>query len=203
MATGIDLTSEERRRRVILFIMGATMLATSAAVSNVRALFAPGDLAAAIQQQQGGSAFAAFAGDPLAGGDRRLAPAARFIRNGGGLPGGVAGDTGVNQAPGLIGSPGGTELPGGSNPGTGLPGAIGPAGITSGTPAGTSGGTPGTSGGVQGPSEGGEISPPFTPNPTPTPTEPLPEPETWAMMLLGIGFSGWMARRSRRGAVPA
>ncbi|MCJ2180061.1 PEP-CTERM sorting domain-containing protein [Novosphingobium album (ex Hu et al. 2023)] len=200
----MSLTSENRRRRIILSIMVGSMLTASAAVSNVRALFAPGDLAAAIQEQQlGGSAFAAFAGDPLVGGGRRLAPAARFIRGGNALPGEGAGGTDANLAPGLVGPQGGPGLPIGSSPQAGLPGSGAPNGAGSGNPGGTSGGNPGTSGG-QAPSEGGELSPPFTPaQPTPTPTEPLPEPETWAIMLVGIGFSGWVARRSKRRATPA
>ena len=52
------------------------------------------------------------------------------------------------------------------------------------------------------PGGGGGIGPPIvTPeNPTPPTTQPpaVPEPATWAMMILGFGFTGLAVRRDRR-----
>lgn len=54
------------------------------------------------------------------------------------------------------------------------------------------------------PGGGGGVGPPIVtpevPTPPTNPTPAVPEPATWAMMLLGFGFTGLLLRRDRRRA---
>lgn len=45
---------------------------------------------------------------------------------------------------------------------------------------------------------GGGFLPAEPENPIPVPTAPVPEPEVWALMLIGMGFCGYMLRRRNR-----
>jgi hypothetical protein len=110
------------------------------------------------------------------------------------LPAGALGDLGGGGASGSGGSGsaggGGSGLSGGGGGGGGGGGAGGPAG---GSGPGGPGGGSGTDPVIIGvpPSTGGGGLP------------AVPEPATWALMLIGVGAIGGLARRGRRAAISA
>ncbi|OYW83134.1 MAG: hypothetical protein B7Z20_12985 [Sphingobium sp. 32-64-5] len=189
-------------RNAGLAVIGLTVI-SSLAFSNSRAFFTPqANLAAAVLPGEGqagagladGMALAALTA-PARAFAGNAAPGPRAAVAGSGLPGSMAG---VGGAPSGAGAAAAAAIPADVF-------AAGPAGL--GSPSGLGGGTPGTS-----TSPNVSTNPGLPPSQTPgagpfqvttPPTTPLPEPETWAMMIMGLGFVLVLLYRQRRGVAHA
>lgn len=227
---GINGKSELRRQRWTYAIIALTVFGAASGNSLVRAMFIPGDVAAAVTQNP--AALAALAnsgfGNLAAPINRPAGLGTGNLLNGRTAPVGAAPATGNFVAPGPVGNQGvpgagnpqvaglapqtaGTapSVTGGSTPGAGSPGAAAPANFSTPGIGGTAPTGPDIVAGSN-PTTPPTTTPTTPPTTTPTdpgtpttPAEPLPEPETWAMMLAGMGIAGWVARRKQRQAAVA
>lgn len=190
----------ERRRQALFNVLAVLgVIAVCFTGAEVRSLFLPPDIVAALQANAAGANVGGNGGGttPALGSGRLFGGSVPGLRHGrrhgpGANTNEQTGET-AQQADTQLADNAGLVVPG--QPG-GNPGPAPVFGLTDGgqvVPPGAAPGQPGyVDPGILGGNPGG-------PDVTGTiPTEPLPEPESWAMMAMGLAAAGWVIRRRRR-----